>query len=308
MQLSFWLWTTFNIFVLAMLALDLGIFHRKAHVVKPLEAFLWSIFWVFLALSFCIGIYYMQNEKSALEFLTGYVVEKSLSIDNIFVIVLIFKSFKTPPKFQHRVLFFGILGALVMRGLMILMGVQLIQQFHWTIYIFGAFLIYTGLQTFKNHLHGEEDISQNPILARIKEFLPVTDQLHGQKFFIKKQGKWWVTPLFITLLFIEFADLLFAIDSIPAILAISHDPFIVYTSNVFAILGLRSMYFLLADIVLRFYYLHHGLAAILTFVGIKMIMTDIYPIPVTFSLAIIGGIFLIAITASVLKETLGKKF
>lgn len=284
-----------------MLALDLGVFHRKEHVVRPKEAAIWSSIWISLAFAFCYGVYLVEGKEPALEFLTGYIIEKSLSVDNLFVIVLIFRMHHITPIHQHRVLFWGVLGALVMRAAMIVLGIQLIQHFHWMIYIFGLFLIYAGISTIINHLPGEES-PENFLIRWIKKHLRITKELHGQNFFVREKGKLFVTPLFVALLFIEFADLLFAVDSIPAILAISRDPFIVYTSNILAILGLRSMYFLLAGIIPKFYYIHHALSLILGFVGMKMLLIDVYHIPVGFSLGFIVSVFAVAIIASIFKN------
>lgn len=284
-----------------MLALDLGVFHKKAHIVKAKEAAIWSAVWISIALLFGLLVMAMAGKTTALEFYTGYVIEKTLSLDNLFVIVLIFKMQHIPKEHQHRVLFWGILGAIVMRALMILAGIKLIETFHWLIYVFGFFLIYAAISTMTNHMPGEE-APESPIMKWIKKKLPITSGLREQHFFVFENGKWFVTPLFVSLLFIEFADLMFAIDSVPAILAITRDPFIVYSSNILAILGLRSLYFLLADIIPRFYYIHHALAVILGFVGTKMLMIDLYAIPIAFSLTFIALVFLIAVIASLLRN------
>lgn len=294
------LWIGFNIFVLAMLALDLGVFHRKAHEVKVKEALWWSAVWIALAMLFNAGIYVFRGEQAALEFLTGYLLEKSLSVDNIFVFIMIFAYFRVPALYQHKVLFWGILGALIMRAIFIAAGVTLIQQFHWVIYIFGAFLVLTGIKMAAQkdkEVHPEK----NPVLKLFRRFMPVTEHYEGSSFFIKKGRRWFATPLFVVLLVVETTDVIFAVDSIPAILAITIDPFIVYTSNVFAILGLRALYFALAGIMQLFHYLAYGLAAILVFVGIKMLMADIYKFPIAVALGVVAGILLISVVASLLR-------
>lgn len=296
-----WIWVGFNAFVLLMLALDLGVFNRKDKEVKIKGALLWSGVWIMLALIFNVGIYYYKGSEIAMQFLTGYIIEKSLSVDNIFVFVLIFSFFKVPALYQHRVLFWGIIGALIMRAIFIAAGITLIEKFHWIIYVFGAFLIFTGIKIAINK-GTKVNPQNNPVVKLFRRFFPVTDQYHGNKFWIKQNGKNVATPLFIALLLIETTDLIFAVDSIPAILAITKDPFIVYTSNVFAILGLRSLYFALAGIMDRFKYLHYGLAAILVFVGVKMMLVDFYKIPVGVSLSVIAGILLVSVLMSVLRK------
>ncbi|KAA5543472.1 TerC family protein [Adhaeribacter rhizoryzae] len=300
MEVNNWFWIGFNVFVLLMLALDLGVFNRKAHVVSVKEALTWSGVWICLSLIFNGLIYYWFGEHKAVEFLTGYVLEKTLSVDNIFVFVLIFKYFQIPSIYQHKILFWGILGALLMRVLFIFAGVALIEKFHWTIYLFGAFLIYTGYKMFSDQ--GKEiEPEKNPIIKFFRKIMPVTNQLEGDKFFVKQAGKVYATPLFLVLVLIEATDLIFAVDSIPAILAITQDQFIVYTSNVFAILGLRSLYFALAHVIHRFVYLSTGLAVILVFVGFKMVMIDIFKIPTFISLIVIGLIITISIVFSLIK-------
>jgi tellurite resistance protein TerC len=293
------LWVVFNIFVLGMLALDLGVFHRKAHTIKIKEALAWSGVWIFLALLFNLGIYFWRGQESALEFLTGYLIEKSLSVDNIFVFLLIFSYFHVPPLYQHKVLFWGILGALIMRAIFIAAGVTLIQKFHWIIYLFGALLIVTGI---KLALEKEKEIhpERNPALRLFRRLMPVTEEYEKARFFVKRNGRYLATPLFVVLLVVETTDVIFAVDSIPAILAITLDPFIVYTSNVFAILGLRALYFALAGMMELFHYLHYGLSAILTFVGIKMLLTYIYKIPISVALGVIAGILIVSIVSSVM--------
>jgi tellurite resistance protein TerC len=288
-------WILFNAFVLLMLALDLGVFHRKSHEVSLKEALTWTSIWVILALVFNAIIFYWRGQQQALEFFTGYLVEKALSIDNIFVFIMIFTYFQIPSKYQHKVLFWGIIGALIMRVIFIFAGVALIEKFHFTIYIFGALLIYTGYKMFY-HNNSKIEPDKNPVIRFFKKFMPVTPELHEDKFFVKLSGKQFATPLFLVLILIETTDLIFAVDSIPAILAITQDQFIVYTSNVFAILGLRSLYFALAGVVHRFWLLSYGLAVVLVFVGIKMLLIDVYKIPIEWSLVFIATI----ITGSVL--------
>lgn len=300
MEVTASFWIGFNVFVLLMLALDLGVFNRKAHVVSVKEALTWSGVWVSLALTFNGLIYYWFGEAKAIEFLTGYLIEKSLSVDNIFVFVLVFGYFQIPPIYQHKILFWGILGALVMRVIFIFAGVALIEKFHWTIYIFGAFLIYTGYKMFTEK-GTAIDPENNPVMKFFRRMMPVTNQLHGDKFFVKLDGKRFATPLFLVLVLIETTDLIFAVDSIPAILAITQDQFIVYTSNVFAILGLRSLYFALAHVVDRFVYLSYGLAIILAFVGTKMLLIDIFKIPTFISLLVIAIILIFSIVLSFVK-------
>ena len=304
---TIWLWIGFNLFVLLMLALDLGVFHRKAHVVSIREATLWSVVWIALAMVFNLGLYFFwdqvsptseyTNSEASLAFFTGYLIEKSLSVDNIFVFVLLFTFFAVPAAYQHRVLFWGIIGALLMRGMLIAVGATLLKEFHWIIYLFGAFLIFTGIRMA---LHRNEEMhpERNPLIKFIRGIMPVTDNYEGDKFFIRRAGKLIATPLFLVLLLVESTDLIFAVDSIPAIFAVTEDPFIVYTSNVFAILGLRSLYFLLAGVVDKFYYLKLGLSVVLVFVGIKMVMVDLYKIPVGLSLGVIASILAISVIAS----------
>lgn len=295
MQTPLIFWVLFNCFVLLMLALDLGVFHRKTHQVSLREALTWTFVWIFLALVFNAIIYQWRGQQQALEFFTGYLVEKALSVDNIFVFIMIFSYFQTPPQFQHKVLFWGIIGALIMRVIFIFAGVALIEKFHFTIYIFGALLVYTGYKMFQ-HKSTNIEPDKNPVVKFFKRFFPVTQQLHGDRFFVKLDGKRHLTPLFLVLVLIETTDLIFAVDSIPAILAITQDQFIVYTSNVFAILGLRSLYFALAGIVHRFWLLSYALAIVLVFVGLKMLLIDVYKIPIEWSLLFIATI----ITASII--------
>src|SRR4030043_1635576 len=301
------LWVAFNIFVLGVLALDLGIFHRKAHVIKIKEALVWSAVWITLALLFNLGIYFWRGPETALEFLTGYLIEKSLSVDNIFVFLLVFSFFGVPPLYQHKVLFWGILGALIMRAVFIAAGITLIEKFHWTIYIFGAFLILIGA---KMALQKERKIhpERNPILRLFRRWVPVAEDYAEGRFLVKRAGHYLATPLFIVLIVVETTDITFAVDSIPAILAITLDPFIVYTSNVFAILGLRALYFALAGIMELFHHLHYGLSAVLVFVGLKMLLADLYKIPVSIALSVVAGILLISVMTSILDKKKEKGF
>ncbi len=301
MTLGIWPWIAFTIFVLAMLALDLGVFHRNTHVVSIKEAAIWSVVWISLSLIFNVIIYYWLGSQLALEYLTGYVIEKSLSVDNIFVFVLIFAYFKVPAAYQHRVLFWGVLGALVMRAILILVGGALLARYHWIIYIFGAFLVFTGI---KMALQKEIEIhpDDNPLVKLLRRIFPVTPDYEGQNFFVRRAGKLFATPLLIVLVLVESTDLIFAVDSIPAIFAVTQDTFIVYTSNVFAILGLRSLYFVLAGVIDKFYYLKLGLSVVLTFVGVKMLLVAAgIKIPVYISLMVILGVLVVAIIASLLR-------
>jgi tellurite resistance protein TerC len=295
-DISLWFWVGFNVFVLAMLALDLGVFHRHAHEVRFREAATWSAVWVTVALAFNALIYWQWGSEAALQFLTGYLIEKSLSVDNIFVFVMIFTYFAVPAKYQHRVLFWGIIGALIMRGVFIAAGAYMLQQFHWVIYVFGGLLVVTGLKMARRV--EAYDPSRNPLIKLASRMLPLTDRYHGQKFWAQEGGRWVATPLLLVLLLVEMTDLVFALDSIPAIFAVTQEPFLVYTANVFAILGLRSMYFLLAGVVHRFVYLKYGLAAVLIFVGAKMMLVDVYKIPVSISLAVVAGLIATSIIAS----------
>jgi tellurite resistance protein TerC len=299
MNESIILWGSFNLFVLAMLALDLGVFHRKSHTVTLKEALTWTAVWISLAMVFNLFIYYYFNEEKAIEFFTGYLIEKSLSVDNIFVIIMIFSYFHVPQEYQHKVLFWGILGALVMRIIFILSGIELIHRFHWLIYIFGGFLIFTGIRMITSG-DAKLEPEKNPLVKLARRLFSVTPGFEKDQFFVKREGKIWATPLFLVVILIEATDLIFAVDSIPAILAISEDPFIVYTSNVFAILGLRSLYFALSGIEKYFHYLKFGLSAILVFVGTKMCIVDFYKVPVSLSLIIIVFLLVIAMLASVL--------
>ena len=292
-------WILFNVFVVVMLVLDLGVFHRNTHTVKYREALIWSAVWIALAAIFAVVIYFWHGRTPSLEFVTGYVIELSLSVDNLFVFLLIFRYFQVPPGHQHKVLFWGILGALIMRAIFIAAGVGLIQRFHWIVYVFGAFLVYSGIKLFRQ---GEAEIhpEKNPVLRLFRRWVPVTKDYEGDKFFVRRTGL-FATPLLVVLVVVETTDLLFAVDSIPAILAITRDAFIVYTSNVFAILGLRSMYFALAGMMEMFRYLHYGLSVVLMFVGTKMMLSHYYEIPTAVALGAVAGILLLSVVVSVLR-------
>lgn len=296
---NIWLWVGFNGFVLAMLALDLGVFHRQSHRVGFREALGWTAAWIALALLFNVGVYHWLGSEPALEFLTGYLIEKSLSVDNIFVILMIFTYFHVPERYQHKVLFWGILGALAMRGVFIFAGVALIQKWHAIIYVFGGFLVLSGI---KMALPKKEEVAldRKLVLRLVRRFLPTTSTYEEGHFFVKKEGRRLATPLFAALLMVEATDLIFAVDSIPAILAISSDPFIVYTSNAFAILGLRSLYFAVAGLVQLFHHLKFGLAAILVFVGGKMLLSDVMKVPTLAALAVVLAILCVSIVTSLL--------
>lgn len=285
-----WLWVGFNAFVLGMLAVDLLVFHKEAHEIRAREAAMWSLIWIALALLFGVAVYSFMGRDAGLEYFTGYLIEKALSVDNIFVFILIFSIFRVPARYQHRVLFWGILGALLMRGAMIAAGAYLIQQFHWVMYLFGAFLVFTGVRMAMHTEHALDPESSLAIRV-IRRIVPVTGVYHGQRFFVRQpapHGSHLVaTPLFVVLVLVETTDLIFAVDSIPAIFAITQEPFIVYSSNVFAILGLRALYFLLADVIHRFHYLKVGLSVVLVFVGLKMLAVDVYKVPIGVSLGVI---------------------
>lgn len=282
-----WMWVGFLTFVLAMLALDLGVFHRSAHRVSVKEAAIWSAVWIGLALAFNGLLWKAFGSQKGLEFLTGYLIEKALSVDNIFVFVLIFGAFSVPEQFQHRVLFWGILGALVMRAIFVGLGAALLAKFHWVLYLFGGFLLITGVKMliFRNT---EFDPRTNPVFRLFRKLVPAVETYHGPAFTVIQDGKRYATPLLLVLVAVELTDLVFAVDSVPAIFAVTGDPFIVFTSNIFAILGLRSLYFLLAGVVDRFHFLKIGLALVLVFVGLKMLAVDLFKVPVVWSLAVIG--------------------
>jgi tellurite resistance protein TerC len=298
-------WILFNVFVVAMLVLDLGVFHRRTHTVKFREALIWSMVWIAMAGAFAVVIYFWHGRTPSLEFVTGYVIELSLSVDNLFVFLLIFRFFQVPPDHQHKVLFWGILGALIMRAAFIVAGVGLIQRFHWIIYVFGAFLVYSGIKLFSQE-NAEIHPEKNPVLRLFRKWVPVTKEYEGNKFFVRRPG-FYATPLLVVLVVVETTDLLFAVDSIPAILAITRDAFIVYTSNVFAIMGLRSMYFALAGMMEMFRYLHYGLSLVLIFVGAKMLLSHYYEIPTVVALGCVAGVLLVSVLASVVhpKKSVG---
>jgi tellurite resistance protein TerC len=296
-----WLWVGFNAFVLALLALDLFVFNRQAHEITPREAAITCAAWVSLALAFGVGVYVWAGAQKGLEYFAGYVIEETLSVDNMFVFVLIFGFFRVPPRYQHRVLFWGILGALVMRGTMIAAGAYLLHHFHWILYLFGAFLVFSGIR-MAMHSDDEMHPESNPAIRLVRRLFPVTRDYHGHHFFVRQviDGKSVLaaTPLFVVLVLVEVTDLLFAVDSIPAVFAVTEDPFIVYSSNVFAILGLRALYFLLADVIDRFHYLRRGLSIILIFVGAKMLVAEAYKIPTAASLAVIVVVLAASVAAS----------
>src|SRR5512147_2888875 len=301
MNESLWLWVGFNVFILVMLVLDLGVFHRKSHVVSLQESLAWTAVWVVLALAFNAGIWHYSGSQKALQFFTGYLIEKSLSVDNVFVFALLLSYFAVPPLYQHKVLFWGILGALVMRAIMIFLGAALIERFAWIIYVFGAFLILTGIKMIVKR---EEEIhpERNPLVRWFKKLMPVTNDYRGDKFFVRENGIRMATPLFVALLLVEFSDLIFAVDSIPAIFAVTKDPFIVYTSNVFAILGLRSLYFALAGVMDKFHYLKIGLGVVLSFVGVKMLLAHTaYKLDTLVSLGVVVVILATSIVVSLLR-------
>ena len=293
-------WIGFHVLILIIVALDLSVLHRKSHVISIREALKWSMGWIFISLMFNVVVYFRFGYDSALEFLTGYLIEKSLSVDNIFVFAIVFNYFGVPPKYQHKVLYWGIIGALVMRGALIALGTALISNFHWVIYIFGAFLVYTGIKMAVQKgvsVHPE----RNPIVNLAKKFMPITKEYHENKFVVNIEGKRYFTPLIVVLMVVEVTDLAFAVDSIPAIFAITHDSFIVYTSNVFAILGLRALYFALSGILELFHYLKYGLGMVLSFVGTKMLISEIYDIPILIALGVVAAILTISIVVSILK-------
>lgn len=306
---SIWLWIGFLLFVFAMLAIDLGVFHRKAHAVSMREAASWSVVWIGLALLFNLGIYFFwrqmvpesaySNSEASIVFLTAYIIEKSLSVDNIFVFVMLFTYFAVPAALQHRVLFWGVLGALVMRGVLIFAGTALIREFEWVLYIFGAFLIFTGVRMAMMQ-EGEVKPDKNPVVRWVRRLMPVTEGYEGQSFFVRRNATLFATPLFLVLIVVETTDLLFALDSIPAIFAVTQDPFIVFTSNVFAILGLRALFFLLAGMMDKFRYLKLGLAVVLTFVGVKMVAHGFLQISTGVSLGIVAGVLIASVVASLL--------
>ncbi len=299
MEHSLTLWIIFNIFIVAMLIVDLAVFNRQEHEITIKESLVWTGIWIALSVVFGIGLYFYMDPASSLDFFTGYLIEKSLSVDNIFVFILVFSYFGVPAKYQHKVLFWGIFGALVMRFLFIFLGVALIERFEWIIYIFGAFLVYTGI---KMAFETEKEVhpERNPFIKIIRKFIPITNKFDGPNFLTRVDGKLMATPLFVVLIVIETTDVVFAIDSIPAILAITTDEFLVYSSNAFAILGLRALYFALNGVMKLFHYLHYGLAAILAFVGIKMLIAEFYHVPTPYALGFVGLALVTSIGASML--------
>ncbi len=295
-----YLWGGFGAFVLGMLALDLGVFNRKAHEVRFREAAIWSTIWISLAMIFNGWIYFAYGHQKALEFLTGYLLEEALSVDNIFVFVILLASFAVPKIYQHRVLFWGVLGAIVMRAVFIGLGAALVARFHWVMYVFGAILIYTGIKLLRQGEDDDPHPEKNPIYKAARRLFPAVPEYHGQSFFVIKNGVRYATPLLLVLVAIEATDVVFAVDSIPAVFAITTDPFIVYTSNIFAILGLRSMYFLLSGVIDKFHYLKIGLALVLLFVGAKMLVTEWYKVPIVGSLLTIASLLAFSVLASVI--------
>jgi tellurite resistance protein TerC len=295
------LWIVFAVLIPIMLVLDLGVFHRKAHAIKIKESLIWSAIWISLALLFDLAIYLLVGHEKALNFLTGYLVEESLSVDNLFVFLLIFSYFCVPESFRHRVLFWGIMGALVMRGIFIVAGLALLANLHWIIYIFGAFLVYTAVRLVLNREKGEIKPEKNPVFRLFRRFVPMTKRYHANHFLLKVKGHLVATPLLLVLVVIETTDIVFAVDSVPAVLSITQDPFIVYTSNIFAVMGLRSIFFALSGVIQKFYYLNYGLATILAFLGLKMILSDIVEIHVTVSLGVVVGILMISALASLFR-------
>jgi TerC family integral membrane protein len=294
------LWVGFTLFVLSMLGLDLGVFHRRAHEVGVREALLWTVVWIALAMIFNLAVYHWFGSDRALQFLTGYLIEKALSVDNIFVFLVIFSYFAVPAALQHRVLFWGILGAMVLRAVFIVLGAALLQKFHWVIYVFGAFLVYTSIKLLLRRTT-EVNVERNPVFRACRRFMPPVADYRSSRFMVVEAGRRFMTPLLLVLVAVEVTDIAFAVDSIPAIFAITTDPFIVYTSNIFAILGLRAIYFVLAGVMCRFHYLNVGLALVLAFVGVKMILTDLYRVPIMASLAVVAVLLAGSILASLLR-------
>ena len=297
------MWLGFAILMTTMFILDLGVFSRKSHEIRFREAMIWTLVWVSLAFAFNVWIYLNMGPTKALEFFTGYLIEESLSVDNLFVFILIFNYFNVDKAHQPKILKWGIIGALVMRGIFIFVGIGLIERFHWMVYAFGGLLLFTGIRMAFDR-EQEIDPEKNPLVRLVGRFLPIAKNVQGDRFFIREKGKLVATPLFLALLVVESTDVIFAVDSIPAVLAVTTDPFIVYTSNVFAIMGLRSLYYLLANILAMFVYLKLGISFILSFVGVKMLIADFYPIPIYFSLGVIVGVLAIAVITSV---TIGKR-
>ncbi len=298
---SVFVWVGFVAFILLVLLVDLGVFHKKSHSVGFKESIIWSGVWIALAMAFNVIILYWRGQEDFMLFLTGYVIEKSLSVDNLFVFLLIFGYFKIPNQYQHKILFYGILGALIMRAFFIWAGIAILAKFTWVIYIFGAFLLFSGFKMLMPQAE-EHDLEKSWVIAWTKKIFPTTPHFHDDKFFVKLDGKWMITPLFITLIFVEFSDLVFAIDSIPAIIGITDDPFLVFTSNVFAILGLRSLYFALKGFADMFHYLKYGLAIILMFIGVKMLIIKWYHMPVAATMSVIFGVLMISVLVSIISN------
>jgi len=295
------MWIVFAVVVIAMLALDLGVLNRKAHEIKMKEALMWTLLWIGVALLFNMGIYIVQGAENATNFFTAYLLEKSLSMDNVFVFLLVFAHFKVKSSYQHKVLFWGIIGAVIFRGIFILLGVVLIQKFHWIIYVFGGFLVITGAKMF---FKSDEEIhpENNPILKLSGKIIPTIKRYVDDKFFIRRKGMWIATPLFVVLLVIESMDIVFAVDSIPAVFGVTHDPFIVYSSNIFAILGLRALYFLIASVMRKFEELHYGLSLILVLIGVKMLISGYYKVPTVLMLFTIALILIGTVIISLLRN------
>ena len=300
MTISPWFWVGFNLFVLAMLLLDLLVFNRQAHVVRMREALSWSAFWIALSLGFNYLIYREMGREPAINFLTGYLLEKALSVDNLFVFLLIFTYFKVPPQYQHRILFWGVLGALVLRAAFIVLGAALISKFSWTLYLLGAFLVYTGVKMATSSGDPNIDPENNPVVKFLSRHLPITARYEGGRFFVRREKLLFATPLFVVLVMVETTDVVFAADSIPAILAVTQDKFIVYTSNVFALLGLRALYFALAGLMTLFHYLHYGLALILVFIGGKLLLHDFFVVPTEWALGAVAALLALSVVFSLL--------
>lgn len=292
-------WLAFNAFVIGLLLLDLLVFNRKAHEIKLREALGWSAFWVALSLGFNYLVYQTMGRQAGLQWLTGYLVEKALSVDNLFVFLLIFSYFKVPAQYQHRILFWGVLGALVLRAVFILVGGALLAKFHFLLYILGAFLVYTGVRMGMSGGEPEIDPENNPVVRFLSRHLPITRHMEDGRFFVRKDGLRFATPLFVVLVMVETTDVVFAADSIPAILAITRNTFIVFTSNVFALLGLRAMYFALASMMRLFHYLHYGLSLILVFIGAKILLEHFFVIPMPVALGVVGGLLLLSVLISI---------
>ncbi|KAA9327010.1 TerC family protein [Hymenobacter busanensis] len=295
-----WFWVGFNVFVLAMLLLDLLVFNRKAHVVRMREALSWSAFWIALSLTFNYLVYRYLGREAGMNFLTGYLLEKALSVDNLFVFLLIFTYFKVPGEYQHRILFWGVLGALVLRATFIVLGAALIAKFSWTLYLLGAFLVYTGVKMATSSGDPDIDPESNPVVKFLSRHLPITNKYEGGKFFVRKEKLLFATPLFVVLVMVETTDVVFAADSIPAILAVTQDKFIVYTSNVFALLGLRALYFALAGLMQLFHYLHYGLSLILIFIGGKLLLHDFFAIPTEWALLTVAFLLAMSVVMSLI--------